>query len=303
MIEGRATFTIAMSSTTMNCTASSSASPSHLRSAGCNHGVRILSFRLMKVARIQPALAKRKSFVQNAEPVARKTYCQYCPVAHALDVVGERWSLLIVRELLESPQRYTDLAGHLPGIGSNILAARLRDLEGAGVVVKRKLPPPTPAVIYELTEDGRSLQGVVAELARWGARSLGPPAPEHLSPGWLRYPLRDLPPTRLPRPDRVPGRRRGDVDRGRGRPRRAVRGAGSDRRDRLRRLLPPAARGRGRWAEPSRATRRCSRASSSARPPSPRRPSPRSLPRGARPRRARTSSSVVRALPIASRRT
>ena len=121
--------------------------------------------------------------------MARKTYCQYCPVAHALDVVGERWSLLIVRELLESPQRYTDLAGHLPGIGSNILAARLRDLEGAGVVVKRKLPPPTPAVIYELTEDGRSLQGVVAELARWGARSLGPPAPEHLSPGWLRYPL------------------------------------------------------------------------------------------------------------------
>lgn len=121
--------------------------------------------------------------------MARKTYCQYCPVAHALDVVGERWSLLIVRELLKSPQRYTDLAGHLPGIGSNILAARLRDLEGAGVLVKRKLPPPAPATIYELTEDGRGLQGVVAELARWGARSLGPPAPEHLSPGWLRYPL------------------------------------------------------------------------------------------------------------------
>jgi DNA-binding HxlR family transcriptional regulator len=124
-----------------------------------------------------------------------KTYCQYCPVAHALDVVGERWSLLIVRELLKGQLRYTDLAGRLPGIGTNILAARLRDLESAGVVVRRQLPPPTPVRVYELTEHGRGLQAVVAELARWGARSLGPPAPEHLSPGWLRYPLQIFLPT------------------------------------------------------------------------------------------------------------
>jgi DNA-binding HxlR family transcriptional regulator len=126
----------------------------------------------------------------------KKSYCQYCPVAHALDLVGERWSLLIVRELLKTPSRYTDLAAALPGIGTNILAARLRDLEAAGLVEKKKLPPPTPATIYELTDYGRSLQSVVAELARWGARSLGPPSPEQLSPGWLRYPLQIfVPPT------------------------------------------------------------------------------------------------------------
>jgi DNA-binding HxlR family transcriptional regulator len=126
--------------------------------------------------------------------VKRKSYCQYCPVAHALDLVGERWSLLIVRELLTGPRRYTDLAGALPGIGTNILAARLRDLETVGVLAKRKLPPPTPATVYELTDHGRNLQSVVAELALWGARSLGPPSAEELSPGWLRYPLQTFMP-------------------------------------------------------------------------------------------------------------
>ena len=127
--------------------------------------------------------------------MARKTYCQYCPVAHALDVVGERWSLLIVRELLESPQRYTDLAGHLPGIGSNILAAGSATSRAPGSSSSASCRRRRRPCIYELTEDGRSLQGVVAELARWGARSLGPPAPEHLSPGWLRYPLQIFLPT------------------------------------------------------------------------------------------------------------
>jgi DNA-binding HxlR family transcriptional regulator len=121
-----------------------------------------------------------------------KSYCQYCPVAHALDLVGERWSLLIVRELLYGAQRYTDLAAHLPGIGTNILAARLRDLEDAGLVSKRKLPPPTPVTIYELTETGHSLQRVVAELALWGARTLGPPDLDRLEPGWVQHPLRLL---------------------------------------------------------------------------------------------------------------
>ena len=119
-----------------------------------------------------------------------KSYCQYCPVAHALDLVGERWALLIVRDLLSGPLRYTDLAERLPGIGTNILAARLRDLEAAGVVAKRKLPPPTPVTVYELTERGRSLQRVVAELALWGARSLGPPDTTRLERGWIQFPLR-----------------------------------------------------------------------------------------------------------------
>lgn len=114
-----------------------------------------------------------------------KRYSQYCPVAHALDAVGERWSLLIVRDLLDGPKRYTDLAAGLPGIGTNILAARLRDLEQNGIVRKRKLPPPTPVTVYELTEYGVELEEVMHALARWGARSLGPPsADEQLCPGW-----------------------------------------------------------------------------------------------------------------------
>jgi DNA-binding HxlR family transcriptional regulator len=115
-----------------------------------------------------------------------KRYDQYCPVAHALDLVGERWALLVVRELMHGPKRYTDLAAHLPGIGTNILASRLRDLEACGVVTKRMLPPPAASRVYELTEYGRALRTVMRELALWGARSLGPPTDgDELFPGWL----------------------------------------------------------------------------------------------------------------------
>jgi DNA-binding HxlR family transcriptional regulator len=115
-----------------------------------------------------------------------KRYDQYCPVAHALDLIGDRWALLVVRELMRGPKRYTDLADHLPGIGTNILAARLRDLEACGIVTKRKLPPPAASRVYELTDYGRDLKTVMRELALWGARSLGPPAAsDELFPGWL----------------------------------------------------------------------------------------------------------------------
>ena len=115
----------------------------------------------------------------------RRAYDQYCPIAHALDLVGERWSLLVVRELMRGPKRYTDLAETL-GIGTNILAARLRDLEACGIVTKRKLPPPAASRVYELTDYGRGLKPVVRELALWGARSLGPPSEQdELFPGWL----------------------------------------------------------------------------------------------------------------------
>jgi DNA-binding HxlR family transcriptional regulator len=116
-----------------------------------------------------------------------RTYGQYCPVAHALGLVGERWSLLVVRELLEGPKRYTDLVAGLPKIGTNILAARLKDLETAGVVEKRKLPPPAASTVYELTPYGQDLRPVIHELARWGVRSLGPPPLEALEPGWLMH--------------------------------------------------------------------------------------------------------------------
>jgi DNA-binding HxlR family transcriptional regulator len=116
----------------------------------------------------------------------RKRYDQYCPVAHALDLVGERWALLVVRELMHGPKRYTDLAEHLPRIGTNILASRLRDLEACGIVTKRRLPPPAASRVYELTDYGRDLRKVIRELALWGARSLGPPtADDELFPGWL----------------------------------------------------------------------------------------------------------------------
>jgi DNA-binding HxlR family transcriptional regulator len=115
-----------------------------------------------------------------------KRYAQYCPVAHALELVGERWALLVVRELLGGPKRYTDLAAGLPGIGTNILAGRLRDLETAGVIQKRRLPPPAAANVYELTAYGEELREPLYALGRWGARSLGPPGPDDaLAPGWL----------------------------------------------------------------------------------------------------------------------
>ena len=116
----------------------------------------------------------------------RKRYDMYCPVAHALGLVGERWALLVVLELLHGPKRYTDLAENLPGIGTNILASRLRDLEEHGIVAKRILPPPAASRVYELTEYGHGLRPAIRELALWGARSLGPPSDgEELFPGWL----------------------------------------------------------------------------------------------------------------------
>jgi DNA-binding HxlR family transcriptional regulator len=115
-----------------------------------------------------------------------KRYDLYCPVAHALGLVGERWALLVVLELMHGPKRYTDLADQLPGIGTNILASRLRDLETHGIVTKRTLPPPAASRVYELTEYGRGLKPAIRELALWGARSLGPPSDrDELFPGWL----------------------------------------------------------------------------------------------------------------------
>lgn len=130
-----------------------------------------------------------------------RCYGQYCPVAHALDLVGERWSLLIVRELLEDgPLRYSDLHGRLEGCGTNILAARLKALEQGGVIARRRLDPPAASWVYELTEYGTGLREVLHVLAHWGARSLGPPtAPDDLEPGWLANALCiALPPAMTP---------------------------------------------------------------------------------------------------------
>lgn len=128
-------------------------------------------------------------------------YGQYCPIAHALDLVGERWSLLVVRELLEDGAlRYSDLHARLEGCGTNILAARLKALEQGGVVARRRLDPPAASWVYELTEYGLGLREVLHVLAHWGARSLGPPtSPDDLEPGWLANALCiALPPVATP---------------------------------------------------------------------------------------------------------
>jgi DNA-binding HxlR family transcriptional regulator/putative sterol carrier protein len=104
-----------------------------------------------------------------------RTYGDGCAIARALDVVGERWALLVVRELLLGPKRYTDLRRGLPNASPNVLSQRLAELEGAGVLRRRKLPPPAGARVYELTDWGRELEDIVMSLGRWGARSPTPP--------------------------------------------------------------------------------------------------------------------------------
>lgn len=101
----------------------------------------------------------------------KRSYEDGCAGAHALDLVGERWALLVVRELLLGPKRFTDLRAGLPGISPNVLTQRLQELEQASVVVRRKLPPPAGAWVYELSDWGRELEVVIVELGRWGARS------------------------------------------------------------------------------------------------------------------------------------
>jgi len=112
--------------------------------------------------------------------MSRRRYGQFCPLAKALDVLGERWTLLVVRELLAGPKRYTDLRAGLPGLATDLLAARLRELQQAGVIGRRVVPPPTPATVYELTERGLALRPVIRELSRWGRPLLLDPADDRL---------------------------------------------------------------------------------------------------------------------------
>jgi DNA-binding HxlR family transcriptional regulator len=117
-------------------------------------------------------------------PVRRK-YGQGCGTAHALDLVGDRWALLVVRELVLGPKRFTDLRDGLPGIGPNVLSQRLKELEDAGVLRRRTLPPPAGSTVYELTEWGSELEEIVVRLGRWGARSPEMPRVAETQPEWL----------------------------------------------------------------------------------------------------------------------
>jgi DNA-binding HxlR family transcriptional regulator len=114
-------------------------------------------------------------------------YRQFCPLARAAEIIGERWTLLIIRELLLRSSRFSDLLGRLDGISTSVLAERLTALEHAGLVRRTALKPPGTAVVYELTEDGRDLEPAVFELQRWGYRLLLPPRPkDRFDAGWLR---------------------------------------------------------------------------------------------------------------------
>jgi DNA-binding HxlR family transcriptional regulator len=109
--------------------------------------------------------------------MGKRSYAQYCALAKAFDVIGERWTPLLLRELALGPRRYADLFEGLPGIGTALLAARLRDLEAAGVVQQRRLPAPAARNVYELTASGRELAEALIPLARWGAKRMGQPLP------------------------------------------------------------------------------------------------------------------------------
>jgi DNA-binding HxlR family transcriptional regulator len=123
----------------------------------------------------------------------KRSYGQYCTVARALDVVGERWTLLLVRELSTGPKRFKDLLGGLPGIGTNLLASRLKTLEGQGIVRRATLPPPAGSNVYELTELGGSLEPVIVALSRWGAKLLDfPREGEDLRAGWAAVAMRSV---------------------------------------------------------------------------------------------------------------
>jgi DNA-binding HxlR family transcriptional regulator len=120
-----------------------------------------------------------------------RSYRQYCALAKALDVLGDRWTLLIVRELMiGGPSRYTDLRNGLPGIATNLLSERLRELEAAGVVAREEAPPPVATTLFSLTPRGEALRPVLDELGSWGVPYMAEgPAPEDAFRGrWLAWP-------------------------------------------------------------------------------------------------------------------
>ncbi|MGW3635324.1 winged helix-turn-helix transcriptional regulator [Streptomyces sp. NPDC005122] len=120
----------------------------------------------------------------------RRSYDQYCSAARALDAVGDRWTLLIVRELLGGPRRYTDLHADLPGVSTDVLASRLRDMERDGLTTRRRLPPPGAVYVYELTDRGAGLLPVLQALGEWGAPALGERgATDAVRAHWFALPL------------------------------------------------------------------------------------------------------------------
>lgn len=124
--------------------------------------------------------------------MTRREYGQMCSVADALDRIGERWALLIVRELLLGPLRFSDLLRSVGGPPTDVLTKRLRDLEGDGIIHRRELEAPASGVVYELTDLGRELEPILVELGRWGLNFYEPDPMAELEPSWLPNSLRVL---------------------------------------------------------------------------------------------------------------
>jgi DNA-binding HxlR family transcriptional regulator len=139
-----------------------------------------------------------------------RSYDQYCPVAAALDVVGDRWTLLIMRELVAGDRRFTDLRERLPGIAPNLLADRLRDLQAEGLVEHKELPPPAARTVYASTTLGRQLIPVLRSLARFGVSRLGDPDDQEVEPQVAVYGM--LTPYHRPEADGERFHARLDVD-------------------------------------------------------------------------------------------
>jgi DNA-binding HxlR family transcriptional regulator/putative sterol carrier protein len=119
-----------------------------------------------------------------------RSYMQYCSVAHALDLVGERWALLIVRELILGAKRFRQLHEGLPAVSTNVLSNRLKELEATGVIRRRLLPRPATGTVYELTEYGRELEDIVVALGRWGAKTIeAKRAEQAFKPEWFAIAL------------------------------------------------------------------------------------------------------------------
>jgi DNA-binding HxlR family transcriptional regulator len=116
---------------------------------------------------------KLKKITDSETTTNKRRYEDACGTAHALDLVGERWALLVIRELLLGPKRFSDLRADLPGISANTLTQRLEGLEAIGLVVRRRLPPPSSAQVYELTPWGYEAEPIVQTLGRWATRSPG----------------------------------------------------------------------------------------------------------------------------------
>ena len=114
---------------------------------------------------------KSQKVTTTPQAASKRRYDDACGTAHALDLVGERWALLVMRELMLGPKRFSDLRADLPGISANVLTQRLEGLETSGLLVRRKLPPPASAQVYELTDWGYEAEPIVQSLGRWAARS------------------------------------------------------------------------------------------------------------------------------------